>query len=116
MKKIFTLILLNICLFSFGQVTFTNVPINKQLVARDLTTNLGTVTISGSVNSNGVNYNAIQIEILRSGAAYNIFTENLNFNGNTATFEIDVTIASELANFTVFCSTCIYSKKRTLKW
>tara|TARA_R110001606_G_scaffold6617_1_gene29697 strand:+ start:6220 stop:8373 length:2154 start_codon:yes stop_codon:yes gene_type:complete len=101
MKKIFTLILLNICLFSFGQVTFTNVPINKQLVARDLTTNLGTVTISGSVNSNGVNYNAIQIEILRSGAAYNIFTENLNFNGNTATFEIDVTIASELANYTI---------------
>jgi hypothetical protein len=101
MKKLFTFLLLNMYLFSFGQVTFTNVPINKQLVARNLDTNLGTVNISGTVNNSNVNYDAIQVVTLRNGAAYNTVSKNLTFSGNTASFNIDVTIASELANYTI---------------
>jgi len=101
MKNLLTILLLNVCLFSFGQVTFTKVPINKQLVARDLNTNLGTVTVSGNVNNSGVSYDAIQIEVLREGVAYNTTSQNLSFSGNTASFNIDITIASELANYTI---------------
>ena len=34
-----------------GQVSFTSLPVNKQLIARDLNTNQGVVNISGSVNN-----------------------------------------------------------------
>ncbi|MDN3492729.1 sialate O-acetylesterase [Winogradskyella bathintestinalis] len=101
MKHLLSILLLNLCLFSFGQVTFNTVPINKQLVARDLTTNLGTVTVAGNVNSSGINYDAIQVVILRNNVAYSSVTEPLNYSGNTAAFNIDATIASELANYTI---------------
>jgi hypothetical protein len=101
MKKLFTILLLPICLLSYCQVTFTNVPINKQLVARDINTNLGDITISGTVNNSGVNYDAIQVEILRNGSAYSIDTQNLSFNGNTASFSITSTIVAELQNYTI---------------
>lgn len=103
MKKILTILLINICLFSFGQVNYTSVPINKQLVARDLVTNLGTINISGSVNNTNAFYDfdAIQIVVTRNGAAYSSQSQNLSFSGNTAMFNIDVTIASELANYKI---------------
>ena len=101
MKNLLTILLLNVCLLSFGQVTFTKAPINKQLVARDLNTNLGTVTVSGNVNNSGVSYDAIQVEVLREGVAYNTTSQNLSFSGNTASFNIAVTIAAELKNYTI---------------
>ena len=36
---------------TFGQVNFSSLPENKQLIARDLSTNQGTINISGSVNN-----------------------------------------------------------------
>jgi hypothetical protein len=59
------------------------------------------MTISGNVNNSGVSYDAIQVEVLREGAAYNSTSENLSFNGNTASFNIAVTIAAELKNYTI---------------
>ena len=38
-------------LTTFGQVNFSSLPENKQLIARDLSTNQGTINISGSVNN-----------------------------------------------------------------
>ncbi len=102
MKNLFTILLLNVCLFSFGQVTFTNVPQNKQLVARDLITNLGNVNISGTVNNSGVNYDAIEVVVIRGGIFEDSrVSENLSFSGNIAPFDIDVTINSELTNYTI---------------
>tara|TARA_R110001592_G_scaffold69514_1_gene213368 strand:+ start:9375 stop:11624 length:2250 start_codon:yes stop_codon:yes gene_type:complete len=102
MKNLLTTLLLLICLTSFGQVTFTNAPQNKQLVARNLNTNLGTVNISGTVNNTGVNYDAIEVVVVRGGLFEDSrTTENLSFSGNTAPFDIDVTINAELTNYTI---------------
>ena len=55
MKK---LLLLQFFIFSFAnsQVTFDKIPVEKQLVARDLETNQGTIQIEGKINI-GDNYN-----------------------------------------------------------
>lgn len=102
MKNLFSTLLLFICLTSFGQVTFTNAPQNKQLIARNLNTNQGTVNISGTVNNSGVNYDAIEVIVIKGG----IFedsraNQSLSFSGNTAPFNINVTINSELTNYTI---------------
>jgi hypothetical protein len=56
MKNLLSLfIYLPICILS-AQITFNTLPSEKQLVARDLQTNLGVVSISGEVNL-GDNYN-----------------------------------------------------------
>ncbi|RIA09308.1 putative secreted protein (Por secretion system target) [Flavobacteriaceae bacterium MAR_2010_72] len=101
MKKLLTILLLNVCLFSFGQVTFTDIPQNKQLVARDLNTNLGTLNISGTVDNTGVNYDAIEVIVSKGGLFPVATSENLSFSGNTAPFNIDVTINAELTNYTI---------------
>jgi hypothetical protein len=102
MKNLLTTLLLLICLTSFGQVTFTKAPQNKQLVARNLNTNLGTVNISGTVNNSGVNYDAIEVVVIRGGIFEDSrVSENLSFSGNIAPFDIDVTINSELTNYTI---------------
>ena len=102
MKNILTTLLLLICLTSFGQVTFIKAPQDKQLVARNLNTNLGTVNISGTVNNSGVNYDAIEVVVIRGGIFEDSrVSENLSFSGNMAPFNIDVTINSELTNYTI---------------
>ncbi len=102
MKNILTTLLLLICLTSFGQVTFTNAPQNKQLVARNLNTNLGTVNISGTVNNSGVNYDAIEVVVIKGGIFEDSrVNESLSFSGNMAPFNIDVTINAELTNYTI---------------
>jgi len=54
-KLISTFIYFSICTLT-AQITFNSLPLEKQLVARDLQTNLGVVSISGEVNL-GDNYN-----------------------------------------------------------
>ena len=54
-KLILTFIYFSICTLT-AQITFNSLPLEKQLVARDLQTNLGVVSISGEVNL-GDNYN-----------------------------------------------------------
>ena len=102
MKNLLTTLLLLICLTSFGQVTFTNAPQNKQLVARNVNTNLGTFNISGTVNKSGVNYDAIEVVVIKGGIIEDSrVNESLSFSGNLASFNIDVTINSELTNYTI---------------
>ena len=54
-KLISTFIYFSICTLT-AQITFNSLPLEKQLVARDLQTNLGVISISGEVNL-GDNYN-----------------------------------------------------------
>ena len=102
MKNLFSTLLIFICLTSFGQVTFTNAPQNKQLIARNLNTNQGTVNISGTVNNSGVNYDAIEVIVIKGGIFEDSSAnQSLSFSGNTAPFNINITINSELTNYTI---------------
>jgi hypothetical protein len=58
MKKIISLLIyLYACILS-AQITFNTLPTEKQLVARDLQTNLGVIKVNGEVNL-GDNYNLV---------------------------------------------------------
>ena len=73
MKRIVSLfIYFSICVLS-AQITFNTLPSDKQLVARDLQTNLGIVAINGEVNL-GDNYN---LEYDSWGTRMNLITLRL---------------------------------------
>lgn len=101
MKYILSTLLIHFCLLSFGQITFTKIPIDLQLVARDLATNKGTVKIEGSYSNQSITYNKIRVDIYRN----NIFqisnwTTDLIYNNSNAPFAFNILIAAELAQYT----------------
>lgn len=107
----------NIFLFSFllsvtlfSQVTFTKFPLNRQLIGRDLTTNLGQVLIEGTVDNTSANYAKIKVEIFRNTIYLGKEEISLNFINNTAAFNFSIYINAELANY----SFDIYSEKSDL--
>ncbi len=111
MKNILTFLLIFIVSISYGQVTFTTVPLDKQLVGRDVVTNLGDVIIEGEVNNVGVTYNAIEIKLYRDGIVQNTSTQTqtLTFTGNLAPFNFSIPIIAELHNYSIK----IYGKQGT---
>ena len=101
MKNILTFLLILLFTFSYGQVTYTTLPLDKQLVGRDVVTNKGDVIVEGEVNNVGVTYDAIEIELYRDGVLQNTFTQNLTFTGNTAPFNFAIEITAELINYSI---------------
>ena len=85
MKKILFLIFGLNSLFLISQISFTNVPKDKQLFGRDLQSNYGTILVSGDVNI-GSNYN-LQYSNWASGEPNNSpppenHAEIINSNGD----------------------------------
>ena len=98
---LFTLILPYIL---FGQVSIETIPLDKQLVARNMATNLGEVVIGGLIDKTGgnPNYDAIEIDVFKnddvnpSGSV----VQTLDYNrGKTASFNIKIYINAELTNY-----------------
>ena len=86
---------------SFGQVTFSTVPLDKQLVGRDLITNKGNIIIEGEVDNSVNNYNSIEVEVYRDNILYSTANETLSFTSNIATFNFNLEIQAELINYSV---------------
>ena len=103
MKNILRFLLILSFSISYGQVTFTAVPIDKQLVGRDVVTNLGNIIVEGEVNNAGVTYNAIEIKLYRDGIVQNASTQTqtLTFTGNLAPFNFTIPIVAELHNYSI---------------
>ncbi len=99
MKYFYTFVLLLLLTASYGQVTFSTIPLDKQLVGRDLSTNLGQVVIEGEVNNNSVNYTSIEVDVLRNNAVINTVSSGLNYSSGLASFNFDIAIPAELANY-----------------
>ncbi|XMO84967.1 sialate O-acetylesterase [Algibacter sp. AS12] len=96
---------------SYGQITFTKTPLNMQLISRDLATNTGEITIEGSVNNNGSNYQSIEVEILRDNVLINTISNNLTYVSDIASFNFNFSITAELANYSIR----IYGKNNDVK-
>ncbi len=111
MKNSLTFLLILSFSISYGQVTFTTLPIDKQLVGRDVVTNLGDIIVEGEVNNIGVTYNAIEIKLYRDGIVQNTSTQTqtLTFTGNLAPFNFSIPIIAELHNYSIK----IYGKQGT---
>lgn len=84
-----------------SQITFDQIPIDQQLVPRDLTTNLGKIIINGQSDQSGVNYQKVKVLIKKDGAVYDMETKNLNYNNNIASFNFEFDIQAELTNYTI---------------
>ena len=101
MKYKITILLVLLFNLFYGQVTFTTVPSDKQLVGRDLITNKGNIIIEGEVDNSVNNYNSIEVEVYRDNVLYSTDSETLNFTSNIASFDFNFEIDAELVNYSI---------------
>jgi len=103
MKIIWSILLFLSFSVTYGQVTFTSIPLDKQLVGRDINTNLGDVIIEGEVDNLGVTYDAIEVELYRDGVLQSTSTQTqaLIYTGNIAPFIFTIPIVAELHNYSI---------------
>lgn len=73
---------------------------DSELVARDLKTNLGTVTISGQVNIT-TPYDTVYIRVLRNNVPKDSMYQQLTYTGNTAPFSFTYSFPAELKEYTI---------------
>jgi len=99
MKRI--LILLCILPYAlFSQVTFSKIPLDNQLVSRNINTNKGEVIIDGQVNNISTPYTSIRVKVLRNEILYgSLHNQILNYTNNLASFNFNISIDAELANY-----------------
>ena len=99
MKYFFTILLLHFYLLLNAQITYTKIPLDLQLVARDKATNLGNVTIEGIVDITS-NFEYLRIETYRNDLLLNSNDKSLNYIDSKAVFAFNASIPAELANYT----------------
>jgi Carbohydrate esterase, sialic acid-specific acetylesterase/Secretion system C-terminal sorting domain len=99
------------CSFAFGQITFTAIPMDSELVARDLNTGLGTYTISGMVNSVHTPYDTIGIKIYRDSKLVDSMYRGLYYKHDSALFNFSFHIRAELHEYSLL----VYGIKNKLQ-
>jgi len=83
----------------FGQVSFTKMPTRLQFYARNLSTDSGTVNISGTVKKAGANYQEMHLKIYRDNVLKTTLTKTLQFSPDTSIFSFTSGILAELSNY-----------------
>jgi len=100
-KKSITLVLLILATSCIGQVTFTSIPIDYQLIGRDRITNTGNIKITGIADNSITQYDSIVIELFRNDLYQNRYSKILEYESNIASFEFNINIEAELANYSL---------------
>ncbi|MCU0385843.1 MAG: hypothetical protein MUE38_07430 [Flavihumibacter sp.] len=85
-------------LISSLQAQISSFPLDNQLYPRDLSTNRGTVTVSGSV-SQTTNYRQMRLYVYRDGNWINSYTATLTYVNGTASYTFSVQIPAERNNY-----------------
>ena len=98
MKYALIILFSHISLLAIGQINYTAVPIDLQLVARDKVTNLGNVKIEGNVDQLS-NYGFIKVEVYRNEVLLNTVDNELTYIDSKAPFVFNLSIQAELANY-----------------
>jgi hypothetical protein len=87
-----------------AQVSFTSIPLDKQLFGRSLETNEAVVLVSGQVEEIS-SFDAIELNVFRevngSKVLFQSMIEILNYSLGMANFEFEFSIIAELANYSV---------------
>lgn len=99
MKYTLVIILILLGPVTYGQITFSSIPIDKQLVGRDPNTNFGNIHIKGEVDNSMVSYDSILIEVYRNDNSYSTSSQYLDYSDNIASFDFNISIVAELANY-----------------
>ncbi len=95
------------CLFLFAviyiqataQVFFYDVPINKQIVPRNLSTNKGTIKINGVVYASNSPYTKIEVMKFRNNVFQQTYIQTLTYYSQFALFSFTIPVNAELANY-----------------
>jgi hypothetical protein len=98
MKYALIILFSHISLLAIGQINYTTVPIDLQLVARDKVTNLGNVKIEGNVDQSS-GYGSIKVEVYRNEVLLNTVDNELTYIDSKAPFVFNLSIQAELANY-----------------
>lgn len=98
MKYFFSILLFHFYLLFNAQITYTKIPLDLQLVARDKVTNLGNVTFEGTVDITS-NFVSLRVETYRNDLLLNTNDKPLNFIDSKAVFSFNISILAELANY-----------------
>lgn len=99
MKSGLLILLLLFPFISAAQIVFDNIPIDNQLIGRNTSTNLGQVIISGEAYETIPVYDSIKIKLYRENSLQNIFSQELIYNSGIASFNFEIDILAELANY-----------------
>lgn len=86
--------------FTSGQITYLSIPMDSQLVARNLQTNLGTFNIQGKVDSLSI-YDSICLKIYRDSNRVDSIYQSLHYYGDSAPFNFSFEVPAELHEYSV---------------
>ncbi|HTB31418.1 MAG TPA: hypothetical protein VK808_05285, partial [Bacteroidia bacterium] len=96
---------LALCLFAassaYSQITFTQIPMDSELVARNLNTNLGTFNIQGLVDSVNAPYDSVCLKIFRGSVIVDSIYQDLYYFADSAPFNFSFQIPAELQEYKV---------------
>ncbi|MCF8321584.1 MAG: T9SS type A sorting domain-containing protein [Flavobacterium sp.] len=99
MRYFFTILLLHLYSWSSAQITYSKLPLDLQIVARDKTSNLGIVNIEGVVDI-ASGYESLRVETYRNNVLLNNNDKTLEYTDSKANFSYTISIPAELANYT----------------
>ncbi len=96
-----SLIILFVCLFLkiSGQITYSSVPKNKQLVGRNITTNKGELMVGGSLDD--TTYDSLIVKTYRNGVLFLSDSIELDYTSGVALFSVSHHIEAELVNYSM---------------
>jgi len=84
-----------------GQVIYNSLPMDSELVARDLKTNMGTITIAGEVLKTKTTPDSIAVKLFRDSKLIETQYRDLHYSGDTASFNFALQIPAELHEYSV---------------
>ncbi|MBF0433579.1 MAG: T9SS type A sorting domain-containing protein [Fibrobacteria bacterium] len=101
MKKLISIwVVLFFTINLYSQISFTQIPQDKQLYARNVTSGLADIIFKGSVNKTDDNYTQITVTVYRNETKLGEpVSVALVYNGSAAPFSITQKIKAELANY-----------------
>lgn len=103
MKKLKLLIISSLLVVSssliYGQITYIQIPMDSELVARNLNTNLGTFNVGGMVDSVQTPYDSVCLKVYRDSVLVYSFYETLFYSNDSAPFNFTFQIPAELHEY-----------------
>jgi hypothetical protein len=101
MKKIYSLLLLLLSYYVNGQISFTAIPMDSSLIARDLKSNLGTILIQGKVNNTSTAYDSLCLKTYRNSVLKDSVYQDLSYSSGLAPFNLSYQIPAELDEYAI---------------
>lgn len=101
MKFLLSLIALLLCCVVNAQIVYDTVPLNRQLVGRDIISNTGDIIVNGNVDNTSTPYDSLKVKLYRNNIPQDSISKLLIYSGNYAPFNFKIPITAELENYKI---------------